>query len=92
MLREKGTRHAIAPAAIIRSVIVDALEGSTERTDEGGQILSHPLHNGFGQAAAKDCGRSNGDAAPVDLADDITQLFEVVVFDGLTTYNPTIRA
>src|SRR5262249_20165625 len=53
VLGEFRTDDAVAAAAIIGCVVVDALERSPESAHRRRQVLAHPLHDGLGETAAK---------------------------------------
>src|SRR6516225_7588291 len=63
VLGELRSRNPVAPAAIIRGVIVDALERAMEGARGRRYVVAHPLHDCFGKGATKDRGRRDSDAA-----------------------------
>ena len=65
VLRYFGPDHAISPAAIVGRVIIKTLQRNSELANRRRNIIAHPMHDGFGQSAAKDCGRGHRDASLV---------------------------
>ena len=65
VLGEFRSDHAIAAAAIIGSVIVDALERRAQRTHGRRHILAHPPRDRLGEFAAHDRGRRHRHAGLV---------------------------
>src|SRR6516225_8151664 len=65
VLGELGSHDPIASAAIIRGVIVDALERAIERARGRHYVIAYPLHDRLGKSATKGRGRRDRDAALV---------------------------
>ena len=57
MLGQLCSRDPVTAAAIVRGIIVDALERAIERASGRHQVLAHPLHDRLGKSAANDRGR-----------------------------------
>jgi len=65
VLGQNGSCDAVAPTAVVGSVIVDALDGRLEKARCRRKILAHPVDNGLRKLAAHDGGRGDRNTAAV---------------------------